>query len=178
MGFCTNCGSTIPERAQFCTNCGTKSGTVQTETESVSVPPPPPPPAPSLYYVAYATGQVGGPFEEEVLRDLIAQQRVKVTDSVRPASSTAWVPVVQSKFAPLAAQQANMDRLVASTCPSCGAGMAVVIKRSKAGLVLVIVGILLTPILVGIPIFIVGYIMRWGGKGQAGYRCPRCNYAS
>jgi hypothetical protein len=172
MGFCINCGTPVPEMAQFCTNCGTKTSTATVAQNQ-------PGGLDALYYVAYATGQTGGPFTEEAVRNLITQQQVKVTDSIRPNTSDAWMPMVRSKFAPLVAQQANLDRLAVSTCPRCAAGMVVVIKRSKAGLVLVILGLALTPLFgLGIPIFIVGFIMRWGGKGQAAYRCPNCNYAT
>src|SRR5262245_46226901 len=69
--------------------------------------------------------------------------------------------------------------LSAGICPTCRAAMAVVIKRSGLGLALVILGIALTPVFgFGIPIFIVGYLMRFGGKGRACYRCPRCNYST
>jgi len=67
----------------------------------------------------------------------------------------------------------------AGTCPRCSTAMAVVIKRSGLGLALIILGIILTPVVgIGIPIFIVGYVMRFSGKGRACYRCPRCNYSS
>ncbi|MBI1763822.1 MAG: zinc ribbon domain-containing protein [Acidobacteria bacterium] len=75
-------------------------------------------------------------------------------------------------------EQANLARLAASTCPNCSAAMAVVIKRSGLGLALVILGVALTPFLIGIPLFIAGYMLRFGGKGRACYRCPRCNYSS
>ena len=84
-----------------------------------------------------------------------------------------------SHFAVGAAAAALHQRIAANACPRCGTGMAVVIKRSKMGLVLVIVGLVTTPAFgIGLPIFIVGYIMRWGGKGRAAYQCPGCNYAA
>jgi uncharacterized membrane protein YvbJ len=73
-----------------------------------------------------------------------------------------------------------------SACPKCNApGMVVVIKRSTVGFVLVVLGIGLTPftfssdyLYIGTLIFVVGFIIRWGGKGQPGYRRPVCNYQS
>jgi uncharacterized membrane protein YvbJ len=95
-----------------------------------------------------------------------------VADSSAPIISS-------SKFSGTAVQQVNAERIAASRCPRCGVGMAVVIKRSRFGLALVILGILLTPAFgIGIPIFVVGYLMRWGGKGRACYQCPGCNYST
>lgn len=173
MSFCTTCGASLQTSAQFCTGCGGKVETVGAEQiQGAAI-------TDGLYYIAYGTGQTVGPLTCDAVKSLIAEQKIKVSDSIRRDGSDPWMPIVQSEFAPLIAQQANMVRLAASTCPGCGAGMAVVIKRSKAGLVLIIVGLLTTPLFgIGIPIFVVGFILRWGRKGQAAYQCPRCNYAT
>src|SRR5262245_37785394 len=69
--------------------------------------------------------------------------------------------------------------LSAGIGPTCRAAMAVVTKRFGLGLALVILGMALTPVFgFRMPIFIVGYLMRFGGKGRACYRCPRCNYST
>jgi predicted RNA-binding Zn-ribbon protein involved in translation (DUF1610 family) len=110
---------------------------------------------------------------------MILQRQISVNDSVAVQGSNNWIPVSQSVFAPHVAQQLNIDRMASSTCPQCGAGMAVVIKRSGLGLALIIIGVVLTPAFgIGIPIWIAGMIIRWGGKGQAAYRCPRCNFST
>lgn len=181
MAFCRTCGSVIPESALFCTGCG--AGIVsETPSDSVTLTAPPSQisAAPEmLYYVANSMGQSMGPFNEEVVRSLIAQQRVTIKDSVRIDGASGWIPVTQSKFASLVAQQTGMNRLATSTCPTCGAGLVVQIKRSGFGLALIIIGFCLTPFFgIGIPIWVVGMVIRWGGKGKAFYRCARCNFSS
>lgn len=171
MSFCTACGSEKLDSAQFCTNCGASTAVAMSKL-------PEPTASQSLWYVTVA-GQSTGPLNEDAVRAMVLQQQIGPVDGVRAEGCEIWVPVTQSKFAPLVAQQTNLNRLTASTCPRCGAAMAVVIRRSTLGLVLVVLGICLTPLFgLGIPIFIVGYIMRFSGKGQAAYQCPRCNYSS
>lgn len=186
MAFCTKCGTAISDSASLCNTCA-----------AVTTGQPPPPqafaltgsssaaavavaPAGPLYYVStYGTGHVSGPFTDDTLRSLIVQQQVTIRDAIAVQGSQVWMPITQTNFGVLATQQANLGRIAASTCPRCGAGMAVVIKRSGLGLALVIIGIALTPAFgIGIPIFIVGYLLRWGGKGTAAYRCPQCNYST
>jgi ribosomal protein S27AE len=134
-------------------------------------------PSAATWHVTFATGQTGGPFTEDEIRSMIARQQIKITDSVIATGGATWVPITQSPFARYIVTQATVDRLAASTCPQCGAAMAVVLQRSKAGLVLVIIGLITTPLFgIGIPIFIVGFILRWGFKPKAKYQCPRCNY--
>jgi hypothetical protein len=70
-------------------------------------------------------------------------------------------------------------RITSTTCPRCGAGMAVVIRRSGLGLALIVIGLLTTPLFcIGVPIFAVGFVMRFSGKGRAVYQCPGCNYTT
>src|SRR5579872_127438 len=176
MTACTTCGGALAEGTSHCSTCGTM--------ETALALPPPPPLVPFAipeirYYVTWAHGERGGPFTEDTIKLLIAQQRLKITDAVQAEGATQWIPIAQSKFASLVAQRATITRLASSTCPMCGANMAVVIKRSGLGLAPVILGIVLTPVCgIGIPLWIVGYTMRWGGKGKAAYRCPRCQYVS
>lgn len=183
MPFCGSCGSVIAGSDQFCTRCGTGTAPQappasamvalsSPQGQSLVVPE-------ALYHVAYSTGQVAGPFGEEAIKLLIIQQQLKIHDSIKPQNSDAWVPILQSKFGSLVTQQTGLNRLAANTCPRCSAAMAVAIKRSGLGLVLIIVGLVLTPAFgIGIPIWIIGFIIRFGGKGTAIYRCARCNYAS
>ena len=182
MAFCSKCGTAIPDSASLCALCA-----------AVTTGQPPPPafaaqprsaaaaaPAPAaLYYVStFATGQVTGPFTEEVVRSLVVQQRITIHDSVALQGSQAWMPVMQSGFAALVSQQANLNRIAASTCPRCNAGMVVIIKRSGLGLGLFIAGLVLTPAFgLGLPLLIIGLVLRWGTPGTAAYRCPRCNFS-
>ena len=185
MAFCKKCGSAVPDSGRFCQSCGAESNPLPSAELAVS------PaqgvsaavafaPVSDLYYVSsQGTGQISGPFNGEAIQALVVQQRVTINDSIAMAGSQIWAPILQSKFASLVTQQANQSRIASSTCPRCSAGMAVVIKRSGLGLALVLIGIALTPVFgIGIPIFIIGFIIRWGGKGTASYRCPRCNYST
>src|ERR1035441_1100947 len=84
-------------------------------------------------HVTFATGQTGGPFTEDAIRSMIARQQIKITDFVVLSGGSTWVPITQSPFARDIVTQASVDRLAASTCPRCGAAMAVVAKGSSMG---------------------------------------------
>jgi len=132
------------------------------------------------YYVLHRADQrKTGPLRPEDVATLVRMGQLSVHDDVQEAGGNGWVPMLQSKLRDHVLEGAHDARLVSSSCPHCGAGLVVQIKRSGFGLFLIILGIALTPAFgLGIPIFIVGYIIRWGGKGKAIYRCARCNYAS
>jgi hypothetical protein len=165
MACCATCGEELLEETHSC-------------KKSVAIAPVPLPPEP-VYSVRYATGEVDGPYDESTINMLILQNRLQITDSVSLQGSGCWIAIFQSKFAPLVTQSTVTGRLAASTCPACGSPMAVVIKRSGVGLALIIAGVVLTPLFgIGIPIWIIGMIIRWGGNGTAVYRCARCNYAN
>jgi hypothetical protein len=165
MTCCATCGEELFEEMHSCKE--------SSAIARVSLPPAP------VYSVRYSTGQIDGPYDEPTIKLLIAQQRLQITDSVCLQGSGCWIPVFQSKFAPLVTQSTVTGRLAASTCPACGAPMAVVIKRSGVGLAFIIAGVALTPVFgIGIPIWIFGMIIRWGGTGTAVYRCARCNYSN
>ncbi len=181
MASCTQCKSTITDEAKFCTTCGASAET------TLVIPPSPPDSMPlpgkatpeQRYLVTWGTGELGGPFSEDEIKLLITQQRLKITDAVMAEGASQWISIGQSKFAAFATQHAQVARLASSTCPMCGAAMAVIIKRSGLGLALIVAGVLLTPLCgLGIPVWIAGYSMRFGGKGTAAYRCPRCNHES
>ena len=177
MGFCKSCGSTISDESRFCAKCGIPVDAMSiVETAKTNMIEAIASPA-ATWYVTFATGQTGGPFTEDEIKSMIARQEIKITDSVVLSGGSPWVPITQSPFAGHIVTQATVDRLAASTCPRCGAAMAVVLQRSKAGLVLIIIGLLTTPLFgIGVPIFAVGFILRWGFKGKAKYQCARCNY--
>jgi len=176
MGFCTNCGSTVAGEAKFCVTCGipvasrTIAATAGSATIEVTASPGP------TWHVTYATGQTGGPFTEDEIRSMIARQQIKITDSVAVSGGTGWVPITQSPFARYIVAQASVDRLAASTCPRCGAAMAVITKKSTMATVLILVGIISSVFLIGVVFIIMGVMMR--RKVKVAYQCPRCNYRS
>jgi zinc-ribbon domain len=182
VAFCQKCGSPLPDAAAFCQRCGSSLSATPAAAPlpSQAAAAPALAPATALYYLSsFATRQVSGPFNDAAIRTMIVQRQISMNDSVAVQGSNDWVPVAQSVFASNMAQQLNMDRVASSTCPQCGAAMAVVIKRSGLGLALIIIGVVLTPAFgIGVPIWIAGMIIRWGGKGKAAYRCPRCNFST
>jgi predicted RNA-binding Zn-ribbon protein involved in translation (DUF1610 family) len=105
---------------------------------------------------------------------MIARQQIKITDSVIAVGGSAWVPITQSPFARDIVTQATVDRLAASTCPRCGAAMAVVTKKSAMATILILVGIITSVFIIGVILIIIGVMMR--RKGKVSYQCPRCNY--
>jgi predicted RNA-binding Zn-ribbon protein involved in translation (DUF1610 family) len=175
MAFCSNCGSTIAEAARFCESCGTVDVTKSLATTgtglTIDVSPTPAP----AWHVTFATGQTGGPFTEDDIRGMIARQQIKITDSVIAAGGTTWVPITQSPFAKYIVSQTSATRLASSTCPQCGAAMAVILRRSGASKAFFIIGLLTIWMFgFGVIFLIIGYIV--GRNPVPGYECPRCRF--
>jgi predicted RNA-binding Zn-ribbon protein involved in translation (DUF1610 family) len=174
MGACVSCGSTLDEGSRFCNKCGVAveskslAGLPHAGTIEVILPPA------ANWHVTYATGQTAGPFTEDEIKSMIVRQQIKITDSVIASGGSTWVPITQSPFASYIVNQASVDRLAASTCPRCGAAMAVVAKGSSMGTILILVGIITSIFLVGVVLIIIGVMMR--RKVRVRYQCPRCNY--
>jgi len=180
MTKCANCGANNPQDSRYCQKCGKQLDS----TASLATVAPPVQvltanPVGAEYYVLHRADQRKvGPLRPEDVATLVRAGQLSVHDDVQEAGGNGWTPMLQSNLRGRVLEGAHDARLVSSSCPHCGAGLVVQIKRSGFGLFLVILGIVLTPALLGIPIFIVGYVIRWGGKGKAVYRCARCNYAS
>lgn len=176
MSLCRNCGAEVEEGSAFCRKCGSSVSTsivpADTSKKTIEVQPP----APAQWYVTYATGQRGGPFSADVIRSMIARQEIKITDAVILEGGTSWVPLTQSPFAKDIAARTTVDRLAASTCPRCGAAMAIVAKSSTMATILILLGIISSIFLIGVVLIIIGVIMR--RKVKVAYQCPRCNYKS
>ena len=174
MSVCASCGSMVNENSRFCDRCGVAVtsqslvGAGKASTIEVMAPPA------TTWHVTFATGQSGGPFTEDEIRGMISRQEIKITDSVILSGGSTWVPITQSPFARFIVAQANVDRLAASTCPRCGAAMAIVAKGSSMGTMLILVGIITTVFVIGVVLIIVGVMMR--RKVKVRYQCPRCNY--
>jgi len=174
MGACVSCGSTLDEGSRFCNKCGVAveskslAGLPHASTIEVISPPA------ANWHVTYATGQTAGPFTEDEIKSMIVRQQIKITDSVVASGGSTWVPITQSPFASYIVNQASVDRLAASTCPRCGAAMAVVAKGSSMGTILILVGVITSIFLVGVVLIIIGVMMR--RKVRVRYQCPRCNY--
>lgn len=172
MAFCPTCGSSMLDSVRFCASCGTEVGKALAATADgpiVDITPAP------NWFVGYPTGQRNGPFTEDEVRSMIARQQIKITDSVAVQGSATWIPITQSPFAQLIVQQASFHRLASSTCPQCGAAMAVVVRRSSASKAFFILGLLTIWIFgFGVIFLIIGYIV--GRNPTPRYECPRCGF--
>ncbi len=134
---------------------------------------------PSYFVCKAADSSTFGPADETTLREWLKTGRISLVDSICEAGQQQWQPLAQSFLASEATAAATAAQLQATTCPKCLASMAIIAKRSGFGLFLVLLGIALTPLFgIGIPIFIVGYFIRWRGQPKLSYRCPRCNFAA
>lgn len=175
MGTCVSCGSAVSEDVRFCGKCG--AGVPSSALAGL-------PPAPSLevstpnqprWYVTYATGQRGGPFNQDQVRAMIARQELKITDSVLVEGGNTWAPITQSPFANSIASQAHMSRLASSTCPRCGGSMVVILRMSGTAKFLMLGGLLTIWMFgFGIIFIIIGLIV--GRNKVPRYECPLCKY--
>ncbi len=93
--------------------------------------------------------------------------------------SSTTMPLLAPASPMEAHASAMLGRIAITTCPRCGAGMAIVRKRSKLGLGLIIFGIL-TIWLVGLGvIFIIcGIVLNIIKLRKLAYQCPNCNYST
>lgn len=173
MAFCSHCGLSLGEDAQFCVACGNKAA--QAVGAAVGSVVDVPAIASPTWHVTFATGQAGGPFTEDEIRAKIARQEIKITDAVAVHGSSVWVPITQSPFAKYVLTQASVDRMASSTCPQCGGLMTVVLRRSSTSKGFFIVGLLTIWMFgFGIIFLILGYIT--GRNPVPRYECPRCKY--
>lgn len=162
MPTCSKCGTENGVTNFACLGCGAalESGAIE-------------------YYILQATtNQVLGPIRETDVKDWISQNRLTSRDSLAVTGNSTWVPILQSQFKEYLVDQMNVERLAASTCPRCGAGMVALAKRSQAGLWLIIVGVILTPVCIGTALWIWGMILMHGTRGQTYLQCPRCKYTA
>lgn len=131
------------------------------------------------YYILQAqTNQTFGPLKEEEVKDWIRQTRIGKNDSITKVGEENWTPIALSPFQNDLTNQLNLQKLAATTCPNCNAEMVVLVRRDMMGLWLIIIGVVLTPIVCGIPIWIFGMIRFHGNKGNTYYQCPRCKYTT
>jgi len=152
--------------------------TVAPVSETALISPEIMPRRPLFFVHSKLNGQTYGPADGATIRQWLVARRVVATDSVCQAGSSEWIPILRSEFASAATDEIRVQQLSAATCPRCSASMVAVIRRSGAGLLLIILGVLLTPFIIGIPLWIIGYSMRFGGKGKIAYQCPRCNFST
>lgn len=173
---CANCGAHIDERAKFCVQCGTlvvADPAVSAKLEPVIAEASPPP-------VQLATQQVAPKAEAspDWHPDPTGRHEYRYWDG------SAWTEHVSDdgertvdpvSKAPVQVQTGSLPSM---PCPRCGSGMVWRVKRSGFGLALIIIGIVLTPVIIGIPIWILGMVVRHGNNGQMYLLCPYCQYSS
>lgn len=129
----------------------------------------------STYFVKTGKRKESGPYSGAQIVDMIRRRDLVFGSQLREEGQPKWTPIQQSPFAPQVIEQANIQRMVASTCPKCGAGMAVVLK--PRGTFLLILGSLLVPVFgVGFIFLVPGLLLRLFAKAKALWRCATCNY--
>lgn len=163
MPICSQCGTENGVTNANCVNCGVSLATNPVE-----------------YYVLQSTtNEILGPIKEGEVKDWILQRRITSRDSLTLVGDSTWTPLLQSQFSQHLVERINVERLAANTCPSCGAGMVALAKSSQAGLWLIIVGVILTPVFcIGTFLWVWGMILMHGVKGKTYLQCPRCKYST
>jgi hypothetical protein len=134
--------------------------------------------ADSWYVHQQSTGQMFGPVSEETIADWIANRQLSHQDFVSRTGLGDWVPIVNSPFRDHVARRIEADQLFANACPRCGAAMVGVAGGSASGIALIIIGVVLTPFVIGILFWIIGMIQCSSARKQTSYSCPRCKYTS
>jgi hypothetical protein len=129
-----------------------------------------------LFYVYInSTKETFGPITEETIREWISQKRINAYDSISKFGDEEWILFSNSNFSDQIVQQIRTEQILLSTCTRCGSQLSAVVKDSKLGLWLIIVGVILTPVfLIGTPLWVIGMIMRFAGKKHTYYTCPNC----
>lgn len=180
MAKCATCSADQDDASVFCQSCGSRMKLYGAHESNVPSPPPLSGDLNTTFQVRpAASGVVSGPYSEPVLHQYINQGTVSITDSLWDPSIGQWTMISRSRFAPAATAAASYVRVATSTCPQCGSPLVATVKRSTAGLVLIIVGFVLTPMFgIGVPIWIIGFAIRFGGKGKLRLRCARCQYTA
>jgi len=110
---------------------------------------------PTEYHVLRATTkEVLGPLSESRVKDRINEKRITASDSITSTGNQKWIPILQSPFSKQLVDQMNIERVAATTCPRRGSAMVGVVKGSQTGLLLIIIGVVLTP-------FVLEYLFGW-----------------
>lgn len=131
------------------------------------------------YYVLQAqTNQTFGPITEVEVREWIQQTRLGKLDSISKVGENNWIPLSLSEFQSDLTSQLALQQIAATTCPNCNAEMVVVKGNDQLGLWLIIIGVVLTTVCIGLPLWIYGMIRLHGNKGKVYYQCPRCKFTT
>jgi hypothetical protein len=173
--FCPRCGSAVASNdAGFCFSCG-----LSLDSLTRRIAPPISTiidlPSGQSWYVSSTTGIPSGPYTEEEVSSLITARRILIGDSVAPVGGQVWTPIAQSRFASQALMQANVNRLMASTCPRCGAGLVTVTRRSGVSWAFIALGLITIWLFgVGLIFLIIGFLA--GRTPSAVLQCPNCKF--
>lgn len=114
-----------------------------------------------------------GPISADTLKQWIADRRVGPGDRIVGGNHADWISLEVSDYRDILLGVVNLDRTAATTCPRCGGPLTM--TSSSMGLFLIIIGIVLFPVGVGIPIWVIGMWMRHGNKAKK-LACTRCGY--
>jgi hypothetical protein len=131
------------------------------------------------YFVRKAqSNETFGPISAQEVRDGIRKTHIGKLDHVCKSGDEKWLPISISDFQEDIKNQIALEQMSASTCPNCNAGMVVLVGNDKLGLWLIIIGVVLTPIVCGIPLWVWGMMRFHGRKGKSYYQCPRCKFTT
>jgi predicted RNA-binding Zn-ribbon protein involved in translation (DUF1610 family) len=159
-----NCGRCQTENsvtAKICVSCGSLLSNVE------------------YYVLSASTNQTIGPLTADKIREAISFKRITTADSISKTGDAGWTPILQSEFGDGLLNQINVERIAANSCPRCGTNMVVMAQSSQAGLWLIIIGVVLTPVFcIGTFFWVWGMILMHGTRGKTYYQCPRCQYTS
>jgi ribosomal protein L37AE/L43A len=164
MPICPQCGKDNNPEFKNCGSCGTTLAQAGLTHSNM------------YFLLQSATRTTLGPMPDTAVREWINSNHLSQRDMITRAGEDRWVPILNSEFSQHMLEKINLERLSSTTCPRCNSALVAVVGRSGAGLWLIIAGVVLTPLIIGIPIWAVGFYLRFGGKGTTRWTCPRCGY--
>lgn len=176
MASCPRCGAPLLATGDPCSACHSAAASNPAPVGTV----------PSLALVQAGqfrvwqrrTDQQFGPIPADAVKQWIAERRIVAGDMVIGGQHADWISLEVSEFRQFLFDCTNLNQLAAATCPRCGGPLTQANNQAQTGLVLIIIGVVLTPIYcLGTPLWVIGMMMRFGSSARS-LRCTRCGYSS
>jgi hypothetical protein len=122
------------------------------------------------------SGVVFGPVPADQVAQVIRENGVCAADEICIVGASVWQPITQSQFGYCVQAQGAPS---AHACPQCGQALAVITEASsRAGWLVLVIGILTLWLYVGFVLVIIGIVMLATRTRVQRWRCLRCGYAS
>lgn len=128
------------------------------------------------YILKNDTKQTLGPVETASVKQWIKERMINHDDSICKEGEENWLKIIDSDFKDEIIEKMNIDRISATTCPKCGSAMVAIVKNSPLGIWLTVIGVILIPACIGIPIWAWGMFELSKGK-LTFFNCPNCKYS-